>query len=231
MSAPPLLEMRGIAKAFPGVRALDDVSLDVQAGEVHTLVGQNGAGKSTLIRVLYGACAPDRGEILFRGETVRIASPADARRLGVAVIFQEFSLVLYLDIAHTFFLGREFRGGFQRRRPPTYHASRGAARALGIDLDSHPAHRLGVAQQQLVEIAKALSQDARLLVMDGPQRRCRARIERLFKSHAQADGVAIIYIFIGCARCSRWETGLRCCATAVRSLLRQNGSSVDERCT
>jgi ABC-type sugar transport system ATPase subunit len=200
VSAPPLLEMRGIAKAFPGVRALDDVSLDVQAGEVHTLVGQNGAGKSTLIRVLYGACAPDRGEILFRGETVRIASPADARRLGVAVIFQEFSLVPYLDIAHNIFLGREFRGripgSIDHRR---MHAeSRRLLALLGMDVDTRtPAHRLGVAQQQLVEIAKALSQDARLLVMDEPTAALSEReIERLFKviSMLKQDGVAIIYI-------------------------------------
>jgi len=200
VSAPPLLEMRGIAKAFPGVRALDDVSLDVEAGEVHTLVGQNGAGKSTLIRVLYGACAPDRGEILFRGETVRIASPADARRLGVAVIFQEFSLVPYLDIAHNIFLGREFRGripgSIDHRR---MHAeSRRLLALLGIDMDTRtPAHRLGVAQQQLVEIAKALSQDARLLVMDEPTAALSEReIERLFKviGMLKQDGVAIIYI-------------------------------------
>src|SRR6185295_19163336 len=106
----PLLEMRGIAKAFPGVQALDDVSLEARAGELHALVGQNGAGKSTLMKVLCGASQPDRGEIFFRGRAIRIASPADARRLGVAVIFQEFSLVPYLNIAHNIFLGRELRG-------------------------------------------------------------------------------------------------------------------------
>ena len=110
MQEAPLLEMRGIAKAFPGVQALDDVSLEARAGEVHALVGQNGAGKSTLMKVLCGASQPDRGEIVFRGRAMRIASPADARRLGVAVIFQEFSLVPYLDIAQNIFLGREFKG-------------------------------------------------------------------------------------------------------------------------
>ncbi len=200
MPAPPLLEMRGIAKAFPGVRALDDVSLDVQEGEVHTLVGQNGAGKSTLIKVLYGACAPDRGEILFRGQPVRIASPADARRLGVAVIFQELSLVPYLDIAHNIFLGREFRGRFpgsiDHRR---MHAeARRLLALLGMDLDTRtPAHKLGVAQQQSVEIAKALSQEARLLVMDEPTAALSEReIERLFEviGTLKRDGVGIIYI-------------------------------------
>src|SRR5271154_1249244 len=116
----PLLEMRGISKTFPGVRALDDVSLAIHAGEVHVLLGQNGAGKSTLMKALCGAYTPDHGEFLFQGQPVRIASPADARRLGIAVIFQEFSLVPYLDVAHNIFLGREFGG----RLPWTIDATR-----------------------------------------------------------------------------------------------------------
>src|SRR5438874_118618 len=102
--------MRGISRSFPGVRALDDVSLTARAGEVHFLLGQNGAGKSTLMRVLCGALRPDAGEILLDGAPVRLTSPADARRLGVAVIFQELSLVPYLDLAQNIFLGREPRG-------------------------------------------------------------------------------------------------------------------------
>ena len=86
--ATPVLELRGISKLFPGVRALDDVSFTIRAGEVHMLLGENGAGKSSLIKVLYGAYAADAGEILHHGRKVEIASPADARRLGVAVIFQ-----------------------------------------------------------------------------------------------------------------------------------------------
>src|SRR6266576_333102 len=105
----PLLAMRGISKSFPGVRALDDVSLTANGGEVHFLLGQNGAGKSTLMRILCGAHHPDAGEILLNGTPVRLKSPADARRLGVAVIFQEFSLVPYLDLAQNIFLGRETR--------------------------------------------------------------------------------------------------------------------------
>ena len=98
--------MRGISKTFPGVRALDDVSLAIHAGEVHVLLGQNGAGKSTLMKALCGAYHPDSGEFLFLGKPVRIASPSDARRLGIAVIFQEFSLVPYLDVAQNIFLGQ-----------------------------------------------------------------------------------------------------------------------------
>ena len=102
--------MRGISKAFPGVRALEHVSLSAAAGEVHFLLGQNGAGKSTLIRVLCGAEHPEEGEILIDGRPVRLRSPADARAAGIAVIFQEFSLVPYLDVAQNIFLGREPRG-------------------------------------------------------------------------------------------------------------------------
>jgi len=192
--------MRGISKTFPGVRALDDVSLAVNAGEVHILLGQNGAGKSTLIKVLYGALHPDRGEFLFEGRPVRITSAADGRRLGIAVIFQEFSLVPYLDIAQNIFLGREFRG----RLPGTIDDRRMHAEArrlldlLGVDLDTRRrAHELGVAQQQVVEIAKALSQNARILVMDEPTAAISEReIERLFDliRRLKRDGIAVIYI-------------------------------------
>jgi len=197
---PPLLEMRGISKAFPGVRALDDVSLPVDAGTVHVLLGQNGAGKTTLMRVLCGAHHPDAGEILIDGRPVRLDSPADARRAGVAVIFQEFSLVPYLDLAQNIFLGREPRGAV----PGTIDHRRMHAEArrlldgLGLAVSTRTlAHELGVAQQQLVEIAKALSQDARILVMDEPTAALSAReIARLFDRvrALKEGGVAIIYI-------------------------------------
>ena len=196
----PLLEMREISKSFPGVHALDRVSLSVNAGEVHFLLGQNGAGKSTLIRILCGAHHPDAGEILLDGTPVRLKSPADAHALGIAVIFQEFSLVPYLDLAQNIFLGREPRGwlpGTVSHRQMHAEARR-LLDLLGLELDTHtPAHELGVAQQQIVEIAKALSQDARILVMDEPTAalsdhevgRLFARIRAL-----TLEGVAVIYI-------------------------------------
>src|SRR5947207_5204551 len=196
----PLLEVRGVSKAFPGVRALDDVSLALYAGEVHVLLGQNGAGKSTLIKVLYGAYLPDAGEFLCDGMRVQMTSPADARALGIAVMFQEFSLVPYLNVAQNIFLGREFRG----RLPGTLDRRRAHAEArrlletLGVDLDTRTlAHRLGVAQQQMVEIAKALSQNARVLIMDEPTAALSdPEIERLFAiiRRLKRDGVAIVYI-------------------------------------
>ncbi len=192
--------MRGISKAFPGVRALEDVSLGVQAGEVHFLLGQNGAGKSTLIRILCGAHRADTGEILVDGVPVRLRSPADARKLGIAVIFQEFSLVPYLNVAQNIYLGREPRGVLpgtvdDRRM----HAeARRLLDALGLDLDTRTlVHELGIAQQQVVEIAKALSQNARILVMDEPTAALSDReIERLFDRvrTLKATGVAVIYI-------------------------------------
>jgi ribose transport system ATP-binding protein len=197
---PPLLEMRGISKRFPGVRALDEVSLTAHGGEVHFLLGQNGAGKSTLMRILCGAHHPDAGEILLNGSPVRLTSPADARRLGVAVIFQEFSLVPHLDLAQNIFLGREPRGflpGIVNHQKMRAEARR-LLDLLGLELDTRtPAHELGVAQQQIVEIAKALSQDARILVMDEPTAALSEHeIGRLFARirALKGEGVAIIYI-------------------------------------
>lgn len=104
---PPLLSMSGITKSFPGVRALDGVDLEVQAGEVHCLLGQNGAGKSTLIKVLAGAHQPDDGTIVWRGEPTTLKSPIAAMRLGIATIYQELDLVGHLSVAENVFLGHE----------------------------------------------------------------------------------------------------------------------------
>jgi ribose transport system ATP-binding protein len=193
MDLAPLIEMRGVSKSFPGVRALDGVSLAVNAGEVHMLVGQNGAGKSTLIKVLCGALHPDLGEFLIGGKSVHIHSVADARRLGIAVIFQEFSLVPFLNVAQNIFLGRELR---ERRRMHTEAAR--LLEQLGIQMDTHAlVNDLGVAQQQMVEIAKALSQNARILVMDEPTAALSEHeIVRLFERirKLKQDGIAIVYI-------------------------------------
>jgi ribose transport system ATP-binding protein len=200
MREPPLLELRGISKAFPGVKALDDVSFSVYPGEVHMLLGENGAGKSTLMKVLCGAYKADLGQFFHHGKQVQIDSTAAARELGIAVIFQEFSLVPYLNVAQNIFLGREPSGYL----PGTIDLKRMHVQArrildqLGLSLDTHTlVHSLGVAQQQMVEIAKALSQKARILVMDEPTAALSDReCERLFSTirQLQADGVAIIYI-------------------------------------
>lgn len=198
--APPLFELRGISKEFPGVKALDDVSFSVWPGEVHMLLGENGAGKSSLMKVLCGAYRADSGSFYYKGEKVQISSPADAQKLGIAVIFQEFSLIPYLDIAQNIFLGREPAG----RIPGTIDRKRILADAgrvlasIGFDIDpSIRIEKLGVAQQQMVEIAKAISQDARILVMDEPTAALSDReTELLFAliARLKANGVAIIYI-------------------------------------
>jgi len=199
-SAPPLFELRGICKSFPGVRALDDVSFEIHSGEVHMLLGENGAGKSTLMKVLCGAYAADAGEFLHRGERVQIRGPADARRYGIAVIFQEFTLVPYLDIAQNIFLGREFKSGVAGLVDARgmHREARRILDQLGLSLDTHTmVADLGVAHQQMVEIAKALSQQARILVLDEPTAALSDReTERLFAMIAglKADGVAMVYI-------------------------------------
>lgn len=143
----PLLELRGISKTFPGVKALDDVSFAIWPGEVHMLLGENGAGKSSLMKILCGAYQADAGEYFHKGERIEIRSPADARRFGIAVIFQEFSLVPYLDIAQNIFLGREFPsripGLMDRRR--LYREAKVVLDRIGLDIDPRTkVHSLGL---------------------------------------------------------------------------------------
>jgi ribose transport system ATP-binding protein len=196
----PLFELRGISKSFPGVKALDDVSFAIWPGEVHMLLGENGAGKSSLMKVLCGAYTADGGEFFLSGRKVEMSSAADARKLGIAVIFQEFSLVPYLDIAQNIYLGREPRGWLPGTidRGRILRDARALLATIGFDIDpSTPVHKLGVAQQQMVEIAKALSQDARILVMDEPTAALSDReTELLFAMIAKlkAKGAAIVYI-------------------------------------
>src|SRR5437773_11053621 len=156
--------MEGIEKSFPGVRAIKHGRLNLAAGEVLALLGENGAGKSTLIKVLSGAQLPDAGTIKLNGVPVRIASPHDAQKLGIAVIYQEFNLVPALTARENIFLGKEStRSGFIRQREE-HNAARALFRRLDSDIDPEtPCRALTVAQQQLVEIAKALAQKARIL--------------------------------------------------------------------
>jgi ABC-type sugar transport system ATPase subunit len=168
--AKPLLELRGISKAFAGVQALDQVDLTVLPGEIHALVGENGAGKSTLVKILAGAYVPDEGEIIVGGESYPSLSPQLARAAGIAVVHQEFNLLLDLTVAENIFLGVMPKGRLGLTSP-----SRAVARAadilrrLGSDLDPRRyVSELSVVEQQLVEIAKALAADARCIVMDEP---------------------------------------------------------------
>ncbi|MFE6666134.1 sugar ABC transporter ATP-binding protein [Streptomyces sp. NPDC057697] len=197
---PPLLTMSGITKSFPGVRALDGVDLEVQAGEVHCLLGQNGAGKSTLIKVLAGAHQPDDGEITWRGAPVALRSPIAAMRLGIATIYQELDLVEGLSVAENIFLGHEpTTARFVVRTREGRTAAGALLKRLGhpeIDPAS-PVGALSAAQQQIVSMARALSHDVRLIVMDEPSAALDPdEVDNLFRIVAAltADGVAVVYI-------------------------------------
>jgi ribose transport system ATP-binding protein len=190
--------MSGIVKTFPGVRALDGVTFDVEAGEVHALVGENGAGKSTLMKILAGAQPADAGEIALDGRVVAIDGPKTAEQLGIGMIYQEFNLVPDLGVIENIVLGVEPRRGiFLDRAAAAAEASR-VLGELGIVLPTdRPARRLTVAQQQLTEIAKCLTRHARLIVMDEPTAALTEReIDALFAliGKLKAQGVAFVYI-------------------------------------
>ena len=195
----PLLSLEGISKGFPGVRALNEVHLDLRAGEVHAVVGENGAGKSTLMKLLAGIHQKDAGVIRVDGREVEIESPRAAQELGISIIHQEFSLMPDLTIAENIYIGREPRrmGLFTDDRGLNREAADLFAR-LGIDLD--PRAKVGdllVAQQQVVEIAKALSIDARVLIMDEPTAALTesetANLFRLIRD-LRDEGTGVIYI-------------------------------------
>lgn len=195
----PLLEMRGIGKAFPGVQALQAVDLTLHRGEVLALLGENGAGKSTLIKVLSGAHQPDAGTIRVDGELVEIKRPVDAERHGIAVIYQEFNLIPALSVMDNICLGNERRRkGCLLDRPAQLAMVRRLFERVGVDLNPHALiSELTVAQQQMVEIVKALSRQASILVMDEPSAALsHHEVEHLFAfvEELRGQGMGIIYI-------------------------------------
>jgi ribose transport system ATP-binding protein len=199
MNRGPVLEMRGICKEFPGVRALSNVSLSVLSGEVHALVGENGAGKSTLMRILAGALQKDSGEIILEGCSVQVKSPADALALGITVIHQELSLMSHLSAAENLFMGR-----YPKKRSGLIDYGAMHVRAntiihdLGMDFDSRTRIRnLRIAERQVVEIAKARIGKAKVLVLDEPSAVLgRQDVVKLFDliRRLRDVGVGIVYI-------------------------------------
>jgi inositol transport system ATP-binding protein len=189
----------GVSKQFAGVRALDDVSLDVRAGEIHGLLGENGAGKSTLLKILSGAHPPSSGHIRFGGADYRPLDPNDAKHHGIVTIYQELSLIPTLTVAENIFIGRAPTGalGLIAWRRMRDEARLIIARVgLGID-PLTPAAALSVAEQQLVEIARALSIESRLIIMDEPTSALtETEVQSLLKimDRLRAEGVAIMFV-------------------------------------
>ena len=194
----PAVEMIGISKTFPGVVALKDVSFGVERGEVHALVGENGAGKSTLMKVLGGIYMRDSGQIKLRGKLVEIGSPRKAIELGISIIHQELMLVPEMSIAQNLFLGRSLRTAGVLNSRKMNEATREILARFEIDIDPKtPMRRLGIAMQQMVEIAKAVSLNSDILVMDEPTATLTTQeTEQLFSliNRIRTDGVSIIYI-------------------------------------
>ncbi|MCW3055160.1 MAG: ABC-type sugar transport system, ATPase component [Chthonomonadales bacterium] len=196
----PALEMRNISKQYPGVRALDDVSLSVEVGEIHALLGENGAGKSTMMKILAGAQSKDGGEILLNGVPVHIDSPQKAMSLGISIIYQEFNLVPYLSAGENIYLGREPRAaipGFVDFKK-LYADAQVVLDKLGVKIDARaPVNTLSVAGQQMVEIAKATSKKSKIIVMDEPSATLTDHeLRALFRLMLQlkSEGVSIVYI-------------------------------------
>ncbi len=196
---PPLISIQGVSKRFGGAVALDNVSFDVAAGELHAIVGENGAGKSTLMKVLSGVIGDFDGQVLLRGRPIQFAGPRDAQHAGVGIIHQELNLVEQLSVAANVFLGREIRRGYGLLNQ---RAMNEQTAALLEELECHvradeSVGQLRVGDQQLAEIAKALSQEADVLIMDEPTSALTesevARLDRVI-ARLRTRGVTILYI-------------------------------------
>ena len=164
-----ILELKKINKAFPGVKALTDVDLMLNKGEVLALVGENGAGKSTLMKILSGAYKKDSGSIIFDGNEVEIQSPIHSEELGIAIIYQELNLIQRITVAENIFLGRYPKQNGVIQWNQMYEDSQKLINELGIHIDVHKILReLSLAEQQLIEIVKAVSINAKVVIMDEP---------------------------------------------------------------
>lgn len=194
-----LLEIQNLSKSFPGVKALDDVSLAVRSGEIHALCGENGAGKSTLMHILSGNLRPDTGKIIFDGKELRLKDPSDAFRCGISIVHQHLSLTDTLSVAENIFANRQPVTGwglidFGR----LYTESATLLERLQIDIDPKAGvGTLSAGQKQMVEIAKALAREPKLLILDEPTASVTDKeVTVLFRLIGQlrAEGVAVIYI-------------------------------------
>src|SRR2546423_542267 len=195
---PPLLEMCNIVKTFPGVKALDGVSFDLRPGEIHALVGENGAGKSTLMKILGGVYSHYDGEILIDAVPQRFRDVHESQQAGVAVVFQELSLIPELTVGENILLGREPQRFGIVQWSQLYSEAGNLLAKFGAGIDPRTlAGQLGTGRQQLVEIAKGLSHQARILVLDEPTAALTdSEAESLFAilARLRSEGIGIIYI-------------------------------------
>lgn len=193
-----ILEFHNIVKAFGGIKALADVSLEVEKGEIHAIVGENGAGKSTLIKTCAGAYVPDSGKIVIDGKSFDKLTPALSEENGIGVIYQEFNLVNEMTVAENVFLGHSIRKGFLVDYEAMNRRAGEIFEQLHVDIDpKEKVKNLSVGYQQIVEIAKAVSMNAKILIMDEPSAPLtNAEVEKMFELvHLLRDsGVTIIYI-------------------------------------
>jgi ribose transport system ATP-binding protein len=192
------VELINISKSFGGIAALKSVTLKVRPGEIHALIGENGAGKSTLVKILSGACSKDAGQIFIDGTEVHIRNTHDSKKLGIGIIYQEFSLVPELSVAENVFLNQLSTKGSWIKWHKMYKRADEIISGIGFSINtSLRAGELSIAQQQIVEIAKALSENVKILILDepsavlGPQ-----EIQKLFVTldKLKKEGVAVIYI-------------------------------------
>lgn len=195
----PILKMEGISKSFPGVKALDDVSLNVYAGESMALLGENGAGKSTLMKILSGVYKKDDGTMFFEGKPLEVSGPKDAAEQGIAIIHQELNLIPYLTVYENIFLGRELTLGSGRlNKKLMIKKSRGYLEQLNLDINPNElVKNLSIARQQMIEIAKALSLNAKVIIMDEPTDALTdTEVESLFEviRDLKKQGKGIVYI-------------------------------------
>jgi len=192
------MELSGISKSFPGVKALDDVQFNLQAGEVHALLGENGAGKSTLMKIISGIYQRDAGRYCLDGVDIGELTPKTAQALGIAIIHQELNMCTDLTVAENMFLGREAHFHGVVKQPEMNRQAKAILDELKIDLDpTTVVKKLPVSKQQMVEIAKALSTKARILIMDEPTSALTEReIVELFRiiRDLKRQGCAIVYI-------------------------------------
>lgn len=194
-----VLQMKGVKKYFPGVKALDGVDFELRKGEIHALLGENGAGKSTLIKILTGLYSMTEGSIHIKGEEVHMKSVKDARDNRIAAIHQEICLVPYVSVARNIYLGRELKNKFGLMDDKTMEAeTQKLLDRLGMDIDaSKEVRQYSIAQQQLIEIAKALALDAEILLMDEPTSSLTEKeVTGLFETirRLKENGTSIIYI-------------------------------------